>query len=233
MPCRCEGVIGFILKGRAISIFSHTHALREVARARMRLSLTKSSIMQVFCDRHRAYEKHACTFNHATLARANLTQQLYSVQDSSEARSNGAASGRAQSAFVYSEYCASHRHSHNRIAQLHAAGFAGLVLAFTTSVGAEWDGVGVPTWVKRMLIGATLSYSLSYVGHTMRRSSPPAPHGPAFCIWSKNMATHPWQCVVCETRNLVRVAADLVTAGRTNSLTPYVERWRSFYDPMQ
>jgi hypothetical protein len=188
-----------------------------------------SCCVQVFCDRHRAYETHSCTFNHASLARANLTQQLYSAQDPScEARASGTASARAQSAFVYGEYCGSHRHPHNRVA--HAAGFAGLVIALAASVGADWDGVGVPTWMKRMLVGVTLSYSLSYFGHSTRA---PAVHEAAFCIWSGNVKTHPWQCVVCETRNLVRVVADLVTAKRTNSLTPFVERYKSFFDPLQ
>ena len=182
----------------------------------------------VFCDRHRAYEKHQCTFNHAMLARANLTQQLYSAQDSPEAQAGGAASRRAQNAFVYGEYCGSHRHPHSRAA--HAAGFASLAIALAMSIGAEWDGVGVPTWMKRMLIGATLSYSAGYFGHS-RPSS--CAHGPAFCIWSSNVKTHPWQCVVCETRNLVRVVADLITNQRRNSLTPYVERYKSFFDPLQ
>jgi hypothetical protein len=182
----------------------------------------------VFCDRHRAYEKHQCTFNHAMLARANLTQQLYSAQDSPEAQAGGAASRRAQSAFVYGEYCGSHRHPHSRAA--HAAGFASLVIALAMSIGSEWDGVGVPTWMKRMLIGATLSYSAGYFGHS-RPSS--CAHGPAFCIWSSNVKTHPWQCVVCETRNLARVVADLVTNQRRNSLTPHVERYKRFFDPLQ
>ena len=177
----------------------------------------------VFCDRHRPYESHACSFDHAMLARAQLTQDLYC---STAPGQRGAASGRAQSAFVYSEYCKTHRSALCR--GMHAAGFTSLAVALLLSVGADWDGIGVPTWVKRLLTGITVSYTLSYFGHTHC----PSEHGPAFCIWSSKARTHPFQCLVCEVRNLVRCGVDLATGCRTNFLTPHLERFKHFYDPL-
>jgi hypothetical protein len=179
----------------------------------------------VFCERHRAYENHACSVNHAMLARAQLTQELFS--STAQSSTKGAASGRAQSAFVYNEFSNSHRQALSR--SLHAVGFASLAVALWLSVGSEWDGVGVPTWIKRLLLGVTVSYSLSYLGHTRC----PSEHGAVFCIWSSHMKTHPFQCIMCETRNLVRQFVDAATLRRTNRLTPFLERFKSFYDPLQ
>lgn len=46
-----------------------------------------------------------------------------------------------------------------------------------------------------------------------------------FCLWSKGIRTHPWQCLMAECWNFSFVVIDAVTNGSTNCLTPYCTPW--------
>ncbi|EKX47899.1 hypothetical protein GUITHDRAFT_106445 [Guillardia theta CCMP2712] len=180
----------------------------------------------VFCEHHRPPEKHHCPVNISLLKREQLARDLMP----SESKGSRSTSSSAKGILIYNEFAASHRSKACR--QMHAVALGFLAGGCLSALGAEWDGQGVPTWIKRLVLGYSLAYLIGQWSHSKRINNASGDdHDFTYCLWSRQVWQQPWGCLKAEFRNLVRVLVDLVTHDRRNCVTRHALKYKKFYDP--